>query len=110
MASAHKASAYLLELVDQNAIKPTPSKELDTIYKAACPSLPPTQTTTYAASQDTDDKPDPRITLLLPNPKATIPQILGAYALPKEAERSLVRAVEQAQFRSEADEDEGEDD
>jgi hypothetical protein len=35
----------------------------------------------------------------------TIPQIINACALPKEAERSLLRAVEQAQIRSEADGD-----
>lgn len=110
MALAHKASAYLLDLVDQKAIKPTPSRELDVIYKAASPLPPPPEPTIHTSSQDTEDRPDPRITLLLPNPKATIPQILEAYVLPKEAERSLLRAVEQAQFRSEADQDEGEDD
>lgn len=111
MASAHKASAYLLNLVDQKAINPTPSKELDAIYRSTSPSLPPPKPDTpHTTPQDTDDEPDPRITLLLPNPAGTIPRIIEAYALPKEAERSLLRAVEQAQLRSEADEEDVGDD
>jgi hypothetical protein len=100
---AHKASAYLLELVDQNAIHPTASRELDSIYTDVSPPLPPGISSTHPDSKDIDV--DPTVTLLLPDPTIAIPRILNACALPKEAERSLRRAVEQAQFRSEADGD-----
>ncbi|KAG8709823.1 hypothetical protein FRC08_017988, partial [Ceratobasidium sp. 394] len=100
---AHKASAYLLELVDQNAIKPSTSKELDRIYADTSPAPPPGKPATPTASNDPNA--DPAVTLLLSNPTATIPRILNAYALPKEAERSFLRAVEQARIRSEADGD-----
>ncbi|KAG9102789.1 hypothetical protein FRC06_001153 [Ceratobasidium sp. 370] len=101
--STHKASAYLLELVDQKAIKPTASNELDRIYAEAAPVPPPGKPATPTASNDPNA--DPAITLLLPNPTVAIPRILNAYALPKETERSFLRAVEQARIRSEADVD-----
>ncbi|KAG9125833.1 hypothetical protein FRC07_006031 [Ceratobasidium sp. 392] len=100
---AHKASAYLLELVDQDAIKPTTSEELDKIYEDGSPSRFSDEYATPITSNDPNA--DPAIALLLPNPTVTIPRILDAYGLPAETERSLSRAVEQARLRSEADGD-----
>ncbi|KAG8774324.1 hypothetical protein FRC12_002047 [Ceratobasidium sp. 428] len=104
---AHKASAYLLELVDQNAIKPTTSKELDKIYADASPSRFSEKYATPVASNDPNA--DPAVVLLLPDPTVTISKIIDTYGLPKEAERSFLRAVEQARLRSEADGDIEED-
>ncbi|KAG8747597.1 hypothetical protein FRC10_000139 [Ceratobasidium sp. 414] len=86
-----------------NAIKPIASKELDRIYAGTSPAPPPGKPATPTASND--PSADPTVTLLLPDPSMAIPRILNAYALPKEAERSFLRAIEQARIRSEADGD-----
>ncbi|QRW00669.1 potassium/hydrogen exchange-like protein [Ceratobasidium sp. AG-Ba] len=104
---AHKASAYLLELIENDAVQNTPSKELDVIYSESAPRPPPGKPATPKTSNSPDA--DPAVTQLIPKPTVTIPRILKAYDLPKEAERSFFRAVEQARLRSEADGDLEED-
>ncbi|CAE6421289.1 unnamed protein product [Rhizoctonia solani] len=98
---AHKASTYLLELSNQEAIQASPSKDLDEVYSKASRSLPdPTRGIT---KENSSPEFDSSITQLLPNPSSTISHIVDAYSLPKEAKRSLLRAVDQAKIRSRFD-------
>ncbi|KAB5594083.1 K+-H+ exchange-like protein [Ceratobasidium theobromae] len=98
---AHKASAYLLELVEQGAIRAMPSQELDKIYSNTAKLLSgPTRNDTKRHERTKFDS-NVQVVQLFPNPTMTIPQIIDTYSLPKEAERSFLRAVEQARIRSE---------
>ncbi|CAE6449055.1 unnamed protein product [Rhizoctonia solani] len=99
---AHKASTYLLELSDKDAIYPSPSQDLDKVYSNASKSLPDPSPGTN--NEHSDLKSDSSIVQLLPNPTSTISVIIDTYSLPKEAKRSLLRAVEQAKIRSRSDE------
>ncbi|CAE6443022.1 unnamed protein product [Rhizoctonia solani] len=98
---AHKASTYLLELSNEDAIHPSPSQDLDKVYSNASKLLPD------PASRDNEDSDlefDSSIAQLLPDPAPTISHIIDTYSLPKGAGRSLLRAVEQAKIRSQFDE------
>ncbi|CEL51690.1 hypothetical protein RSOLAG1IB_00225 [Rhizoctonia solani AG-1 IB] len=95
---AHKASAYLLELSNQEAIKTSPSEDLDELYSKASKSLSgPAQPIT---KENSSPELDSSIIQLFSNPSSSISYIIDAYSLPKEAKRSLLRAVEQAKIRS----------
>ncbi|KAG8691074.1 hypothetical protein FRC11_006979 [Ceratobasidium sp. 423] len=98
---AHKASAYLLELSNKGAIHASPSQDLDEVYSKASRSLP--DPSRGANKEHNDPKFDSDIAQLLPNPTPTISHIVATYSLPKEAERSFLRAVEQARIRSQSD-------
>ncbi|KAJ1309642.1 hypothetical protein OPQ81_006409 [Rhizoctonia solani] len=98
---AHKASAYLLELANNDAIHKFPSKDLDEVYSKASQSIP--NPSSGANRKQIDLESDSSIVELLPNPAHTISHIVDVYSLPKEAERSLLRAVEQASIRSQSD-------
>ncbi|KAL5635465.1 hypothetical protein ACGC1H_004304 [Rhizoctonia solani] len=98
---AHKASTYLLELSNKDAIHASPSQDLDNVYSNASKLLPDPSP---RDDEDSDLEFDSSITQLLPNPVPTISHIIDTYSLPKEARRSLLRAVEQAKIRSQIDE------
>ncbi|CAE6460452.1 unnamed protein product [Rhizoctonia solani] len=99
---AHKASSYLLELSNKEAIHTSPSEDLDKVYEKASRSLP--YPSRGINKEHNDLKFDSNIVQLLPNPAQTVSHIVDAYSLSKEAERSMLRAIEQARIRSQIDE------
>ncbi|KAH7341002.1 mitochondrial K+-H+ exchange-related-domain-containing protein [Rhizoctonia solani] len=99
---AHKASSYLLELSNNDAIHASPSEDLDEVYTKSLGLLP--DSSKGVNNEHNELKVGSNIVQLLPNPTSTISHIVDAYSLSKEAERSLLRAVDQAKIRSRFDE------
>ncbi|CAE7124094.1 unnamed protein product [Rhizoctonia solani] len=99
---AHKASIYLLELSNKDAIHTSPSQDLDSVYSNASKLLP--DPAPKANNEHNNPKADSSIAQLLPNPTPVISHIIDTYSLPKEVKRSLLRAVDQARIRSQFDE------
>jgi hypothetical protein len=82
---AHKASLYLLSLLDKKAIEPQPSVTLDRIYQELGPP-------SHVLS---DEKKSSQILLR----KEAIPRIVTHFELPASAEADLYRALDQTEAR-----------
>ncbi|KIM80956.1 hypothetical protein PILCRDRAFT_821813 [Piloderma croceum F 1598] len=103
---AYRASQYLENLIDQGAIVPEASEELDKIYAEHDPlqsntttSPSDTNTTNPHSSPDSTANPEPAPPPLLLT-RAAIPAIVSLFNLTGHSSADMYRALEQARLRS----------